>query len=180
MLCRQSLLTSAGDQGKLLKALQWENNLALLALSAVLLGTGMGTGKATELRGVMSVCIGNAWFLSYSLPLLQSLQYIQDFPRRNSNAGTSSPNPYKLSRLRREQDGFKKVPRAQSLVSRGACAGTYLSNTDRPCVTGHRRSLPGKAKGAEWMERWALSLGLLRRTANSGCCGSVPRGNICA
>lgn len=63
MLCRQSLLTSAGGQGKLLKALQWENNLALLALSAVLLGTGMGTGKATELRGVMSVCIGSAWFL---------------------------------------------------------------------------------------------------------------------
>lgn len=49
-------------------------------------------------------------FLSYShfenlkraLPLLQSLQYIQDFPCRNSNAGTSSPNPYKRSCPRRE------------------------------------------------------------------------------
>lgn len=74
MLCRQSLLTSAGGQGKLLKAFQWENNLALFILSAVLLGTGMGTGKATERRGVKSVSTGSAWFLSYSLPLLQSLQ----------------------------------------------------------------------------------------------------------
>lgn len=42
MLCRQSLLTSAGGQGKLLKAFQWENNLTMLALSAVLLGTRCG------------------------------------------------------------------------------------------------------------------------------------------
>jgi hypothetical protein len=54
--------------------------------------------------------------------------HIQDFLCRNIMQADKDPsNP---SFPRKEQDSFEKLPNAQQLVSRGACARTHLSNAD--------------------------------------------------